>query len=118
MSTSAMGIENKRAEPHEAALPNVQKRLGPERVHHLPKVTQLKVEKLQFESRTEQLSGMYFSNYSLLLLLETEKEDEIQTLRRHARNTGGHRESPGCDREGSVRASSFEGGQEETDRRG
>lgn len=113
-----MEIENKRAKPHEAALPNVQKRLGPERLHNLPKVTQLKVEKLPFESGTEQLSGMYFSNYSLLLLLESEKEHEIQTLRRQARNTGGHRESPGCDGEGSVHASSFEGGQEKTDRRG
>lgn len=55
----------------------------------MPKVTQLQVETLRFESRTEQRPGTHFPNYPLLLLLETEKEDEIQTLRRQARNTGG-----------------------------
>lgn len=76
VSTSAMGVENKRSlsKPHEAALPNIQKRRGPDRLHDLPKVTQFKVEKLRFEARTQQLPG-------------TEKEDEIQTLRRQARNT-------------------------------
>lgn len=60
----------------------IEKKLGSERLHNLPKVTQLRVAKLRFESRTVQLLGMPFFNYTLLLLLETEKKYEIQALKR------------------------------------
>lgn len=66
------------------ALPNgiIQKRLGSERLHSLPKVTQLRGGKLGSESRTVQLISMCFFNYTSLLLLETEKKYKIQALGR------------------------------------
>lgn len=60
----------------------IEKKLGSERLHNLPEVTQLREAKLRFESRTVQLLGMPFFNYTLLLLLETEKKYETQALKR------------------------------------